>query len=260
MKIKAFFGVLCVQILLFSSLIVPPAFSQKAGPGIKKYRVETLPFKNLTQQKYQLKLIHPYSYRLKTIQKSLVALKFKKKDIFNVKKGRIFNNDLVKRLAPLIQKQFTKASSNQRVAFKIFNASRSTYLEGDTFLTAEGLHWRFTTLRDIRWGIEDFSISGEPWVLVLQKGQTYKQRYWKGTQVAQDIVNWVILQNIPLSDSRRLPELPPTASSPNHKTSAKKPTAAVIKKRLHILEQLREDNAINDKEYARKRREILGQF
>ena len=125
MKHKTFclFLILHVQVFLFFSLITSPAFAQKATDNLKKYKVEILPLKNQVQKKYQLKLVHPYSFQLKTIQKSLVALKFKQKNILNVKKGRIFNNDLVKRLAPLIQDKFTQANSNQRVSFKIYNAS-----------------------------------------------------------------------------------------------------------------------------------------
>jgi hypothetical protein len=205
--------VLLVQVFLFSSLITSPAFAQKATIKINKYKVEILSLKKQTQKKYQLKLVHPYSFQLKTIQKSLVALKFKEKNIFNVKKGRIFNNDLVKRLAPLIQDKFSLINSNQRVSFKVYNASRAVYLRGDTFLTSEGLHWRFTALRGVKWGIEDFSVSGEPWILVLQKGLAYKQRYWKGsTQIAQDITNWVVFENILPTSSRKLPEPAPNPS------------------------------------------------
>jgi hypothetical protein len=262
-KNKAFclLMVLLVQVFLFSSLIASPAFAQKATVNLKKYKVEILPFKKQIQKKYQLKLVHPYSFELKTIQKSLVDLKFKQKNILNVKKGRIFNNDLVKRLAPLIQDKFTQVNSKQRVSFKIYNASRAVYLQGDTFMTSGGLNWRITALRGIKWGIEDFSVSGEPWVLVLQKGQTYKQRYWKGsTQVAQDIVNWVIFENVLPTSSRKLPEPDPIPSLMKDKIPSSKHTTSDIKERLHLLKQLREENVITEKEYLSKRREILGQL
>jgi hypothetical protein len=246
-----------VHALLFLSLVVPPAFAQKATSNLKKYQVEIHPLKKQVQRKYQLKLIHPYSFRLKTIQKSLVALRFKKKDIFNVQKGRVFSNDWVKRLAPLIQGKFSQANPKQRIAFKISDASGAPYFRGDTFLTPEGLHWRFTVLRGVRWGIEDFSVSGEPWVLLLQKGQAHKQRFWKGsTQVAQDIVNWVIFKNILPVASQKLssPKLSPW------KGKKPKPTASDVKERLHLLDQLRQENVITEKEYVKKRSEILGQF
>lgn len=253
--------VLLVQAFSFLGFVVPSAYAQKATSNLKKIKVEILPLKKQAQKKYQLKLIHPYSFRLKAIQKSLVALKFKEKNIFNVKQGRIFNNALVKRLAPLIQEKFSQANLSQRISFQISNASGSTYIQGDTFLTSEGLHWRFTVLRGVQWGIEDFSVSGEPWVLVLQKEQAYKQRYWKGsTQLAQDIVNWVIFKNILPTSSRKLPESASHPSTQKDKKSPKKHTASGVKERLHLLEQLREENVITEKEYARKRREILGQF
>lgn len=263
MKHKTFclFLILHVQVFLFFSLITSPAFAQKATDNLKKYKVEILPLKNQVQKKYQLKLVHPYSFQLKTIQKSLVALKFKQKNILNVKKGRIFNNDLVKRLAPLIQDKFTQANSNQRVSFKIYNASRKLYLRGDTFLTSEGLNWRFTALRGIKWGIEDFSVSGEPWVLVLQKGQAYKQRYWRGsTQIAQDITNWVVFDEILPTASRKLPEPAPNPSFMKDKKIPRKHTSSEFKERLDLLDQLRKEKVITEKEYIDKRRGILGQL
>ncbi|MBL7021038.1 MAG: hypothetical protein ISR86_10915 [Nitrospinaceae bacterium] len=253
--------VLLVQAFLFFGFVVPSAYAQKTINSLKKYKVEILPLNKQVRKKYKLKLIHPYSFQLKTLQKSLVALKFKKKNIFNVKQGRIFNNALVKHLAPLIQKKFSQANSSQRISFQIPNASGAAYIQGDTFLTSEGLHWRFTLLRGVKWGIEDFSVSGEPWILVLQKEQAYKQRYWKGsTQLAQDIVNWVIFKNVLPTSSRKLPEPASHPQTQKDKESHKKHTASGIKERLHLLKQLQEENVITEKEYARKRREILGQF
>ncbi len=259
-KNKAFclFLVLLAQCFLFSEFFVPLVYAQKSTHNLNKYKVEILPLDKQIQEKYKLKLIQPYSFSLKTIQKSLVALKFKKKNVFSVQNGRILNNEWVKRLAPLIQKKFSQANSSQRVSFKIYQASGTIYIRGDTFLTPEGLHWRLTILRGIKWGIEDFSVSGEPWVLVLQKGQVYKKRYWKGsTQVAQDIVNWVIFENISPNVARKLPEPAPNPSTQHNKKNPQKLSVADVKERLHRLEQLREENVITKKEYVSKRREIL---
>ena len=252
--------VLFVQVLLLLNLFVSPAFAQKPKVNLKKYKVEIRPLDKQVRKKYQLKLTHPYSFQLRTIQKSLVALRFKKKDIFNVQKGRIFNNDLVRRLAPLIRDKFSQANSNQLVSFEISNASGKPYIRGDTFLTSEGFHWRFTALRSVQWGIEDFSVSGEPWVLVLKKNHSYKQRYWKGTQVAQDIMNWVVFEIVLPVSSRRLPEPVPHRSVQQKKRPSKKHTVSEVEERLHLLEQLRKKNVITEEEYEDKRREILGQL
>lgn len=263
MRIKTFciLLVFMLQVVCSLELFASLAFAQKTKVNLKKYKVEILPLKKEVQKKYQLKLVHPYSFQLKTIQKCLVALRFKEKNTLNAHKGRVFNNDLVKRLAPLIQDRFSRANSNQRVAFKISNASGKAYIQGDTFLTPEGMHWRLTALRSIKWGIEDFSVSGEPWGLVLQKGQTYKQRYWGGsTKIAQDITNWVIFENVLPISSRKLPEPVQKLSNQKNKESLKKPVFTDIKKRLHLLEQLRKENVISEKEYAKKRREILDQL
>ena len=80
-KNKAFclFLVLLAQCFLFSEFFVPLVYAQKSTHNLNKYKVEILPLDKQIQEKYKLKLIQPYSFSLKTIQKSLVALKFKKK-------------------------------------------------------------------------------------------------------------------------------------------------------------------------------------
>ena len=260
-KFSCFFLFLLAQTFLLSVLVFNPAFAQKSTTHLRKYRVEILSLEKQTQKKYQLKLIHPYSFRLRTIQKSLVSLKFKKKDLFNIQEGRIFNNDLVKRLAPLIQNKFTQVNSSQRVSFKISDVSGKVYTQGDTFLTSEGLHWRFTTLRGVKWGIEDFSVSGEPWVLVLRKGQAYKQRYWRGSKkVVQDIISWVIFENVLPVASQKLPEPAPKLSDQKDKKSSTKSITSDIKKRLNLLKQLRKESVISEEEYRSKRQKIIGQL
>lgn len=263
MKKKVFCVLLVfmVQVICYLNFFASFAFAQKTKVNLKKYRVEILPLKKQIQKKYKLKLVHPYSFRLKTIQKCLVALRFKEKNTLNAQKGRVFNNDLVERLAPLIKDRFSRANSNQRVAFRISNASGKAYIEGDTFLTNEGMHWRLTAIRSVHWGIEDFSVSGEPWGLILQTGQTYKQRYWgASTKIAQDITNWVIFENILPTASRKLPEPVQKSPNPKNKETLTKPTFTDVKERLRILEQLKKENVITEKEYLIKRREILDQF
>ncbi len=95
----------------------------------------------------------------------------------------------------------------------------------------------------------------------MQTGQAYKQRYWKGsTQVAQDITNWIIFENVLPTSSRKLPEPAPYTSPMNDKNLLKRHTPSDIKERLHLLDQLRKENLITEKEYIDKRREILGQL
>lgn len=70
------------------------------------------------------------------------------------------------RLAPLIKNIFSQVNSIQRVKLEIYKASGAVYQRGDNFLISEGLPWKFNALRGVKYRIEDFSISGEPWILV----------------------------------------------------------------------------------------------
>ncbi len=252
-SLAAFLG---IAVVLFAA----PVFAQKNESNKAAYEASVLPFDEGEKKRYDLKIVHPYSMPLKTIQKSMASLVYKKKDLFNVQSGRVFSADLIQRLAPLIAKNFARANKDQRISFKVVDSAGKIHTRGDTFLTPEGLHWRLTAVKRERWGIEDFSVSGEPWKLVLQKDQTYKQRYWRGSRkVAQDIGAWVICKNILPEKSRVMRE--PVQEKPRRvDKSSTRPDANEIRDRLQTLEQLRKENAVTEEEYKTKRKEILREF
>jgi hypothetical protein len=66
----------------------------------------------------------------------------------------------------LIKDIFSQVNSIQRVKFKIHKATGAVYLKAGKFLTSEGLRWRFNALQGVKCRVEDFSFSGEPWILV----------------------------------------------------------------------------------------------
>ncbi|MEK9630077.1 MAG: hypothetical protein VW455_13790, partial [Nitrospinota bacterium] len=99
------------------------------------------------------------------------------------------------------------------------------------------------------------------WALIPAKGQGYKKRYWRGlSEVAQDIPNWIIFENILPVEPRKLPKPPLNPSSLKDKNPPKIPAASEVKERLDLLEQLRKENVITEEEYINKRKGILNQF
>lgn len=107
--------------------------------------------------------------------------------------------------------------------------------------------------------IDDFSVMGESWKLVPLKGQWYKtKKPYKN--LVQDITNWIVFRNIRPVSSRVIKILPQREKTPKERTFLPEATAVEIKKRLQVLEELKRDNMISEKEYQQKRKEILEGF
>ena len=172
------------------------------------------------------------------------SLAYKKQTLFGSKQKRIFKNKIIKAIAPIIKTKLENANMDQLVSFEIFSRSGKKFIQGDTFITTQGLNWRFT-------------IIGEPWELVLQQGHAYKKWFWKKSKrVSKDITNWIIFEDL-------LPASPNIISQPENSTSDKelkttsKNKSQSIKNRLLALDALLNEKIISEKEYKMKRKEIL---
>jgi len=100
-------------------------------------------------------------------------------------------------------------------------------------------------------------LTGEPWVLLPQKNQTYKKWRWKKSKrISRDITNWLIAENILPATSNILPERQPTDLAPSKRTDPL-PEKHTTKDRLLKLERLWKEKIITDEEYKAKRKDIL---
>ena len=235
----------------------PAVRAQRTGINLSGYSVELENFKKNEIEQYGLKIIHPYSFSLEVIQKSMESLFYKQKSLLGSKDGTVFKKAIIKTIAPIIIEKFKRADKNQKVAFEIYSRSGEKFIQGETFLTSEGLNWRFKILRWEKRGIDSFEMAGEPWILYPQKNQTYKKWRWKKSKrVSRDITNWLIAENVLPVYPNTLPGPPPADSVSSQKTDH--PSGErTIKNRLLELERLRKEKLITDEEYSTKRKEIL---
>ena len=171
-------------------------------------------------------------------------------------KKRVFGGKAIQIMGPMILKKIAMADSTQRVIFKALNSSGRVVTRGDTFLTAQGLHWRFTVMNRSSRKIDNFSVMGDSWELVAQKGQTYKKKTREGlNNLTQEISNWVVFPKIRPVKSRLIKEpVHPSAEAPENTISGR------IKKRLRVLENLKKEKVISDMEYRNKREKMLKDF
>jgi len=242
-------------VLLFFGLRLPAA-AENASTDKLQFHVGVAPFKSGEREKYRLQITQPYAFSLKAIQWSMSALGYQERAVSWSKKKRVFDNETVKILGPMILKKFAEADANQRVVFKVLSSSGGLITRGDTFLTPLGLHWRFAVMNRVKRKIDDFSVMGDSWKLVLRKGLTYKKKMRRDlNNLVQDISNWVVFPKIRPVKARLVKKpVPPSVEAPANEISGR------IKKRLRVLEDLRKENLISDAEYKKKRREILQDF
>jgi len=229
--------------------------AKEPGRGIRVV-VETDPFQPKEKIKYNLDVVQPYSFELETIKKCMAGIAYQEREISWSRRKRVFSDAAVARLSPLIVEQFTKADKNHHVLFKITKPSGKIFLQGDAFVTKKGLHWRFTVINSSERKLEDFSIMGDIWRLVSLRGQTYKTRQ-SHKNLIQNITNWVIFTKFHPVASRILKA--PVRENADEKSGFSY-SAEEIKRRLKILNELKQDGLVNDDEYESKRRKILNSF
>lgn len=109
-----------------------------------------------------------------------------------------------------------------------------------------------TAIQKIRRTVDDFSVSGDPWRMVPLTHQSYKTKE-KIKNLVQDITNWIVFNQIK-PDPERIMQLPVLSEE---KPDASAAPGFDIKKRLKILEDLKRDGLIDEKEYKVKRQKIL---
>ena len=234
-------------------------FGAKTPSSDSHYSVEIIPFSPEEKEKYQLKIIQPYSFDLTTIQKAMASLAYQEKIISWSRRKRVFSDSVIRPLSSLIVEKFSEADENHRLVFTIKKPSGRIVLQGDTFLTPKGMHWRFTVLNSTKRKIDDFSIMGDSWRLVPLKGQMYKTKQ-PYNNLVQDITGWIVFVKFRPEASRVVKVPPPIKKEDPENKGTPSEVALEITKRLEILEILKKEGLINKAEYRMKRLEILKSF
>lgn len=234
--------------LLLTTILVNGAYCQPRTKNITHhYSAGIATLENNEKKEYRLKVVQPYAFTLETIQKFMQSLAYQERDISWSHKKRVFSSHDIKILAPRIKEQFALAGMNHRVTYQIKNPKGKTLLKGDTFLTSQGMNWRITIVNRSKREIADFSVMGDSWRLVPLTGQKYKT-HERRKNLTQDISNWILFTRFHPNPKHVLKE----PVLPKHKGSL-----SSIKKRLKVLDALKSEGLISEKEYEKKRQEIL---
>ncbi len=235
-------------LVLFPGRALPLEKSQVAKYSIT---VELKPFYPSEVKRYGLEVGHPYKFDLETLDRYMRALAYQKKRFSWSLEKRLFPSALHDRMVQAIAKHYSEARPDQRVVYTIKNSSGKTMLHGDTFLTQKGLHWRLTVLQGSRREIEDFSVAGENWRLVSRNNLAYfvTRRFENHNE---KVSNWLVFNKVRPEAGRIVQDATPPARERQVETRPKS-----VKKRLQVLEELKQEGLISEQEYSRKRLEIL---
>jgi hypothetical protein len=248
--------IICTSIFILITFLTSAVSvsAQRLGINLSGFDVDVEPFAPKVKESYGLKVIHPYAFPLSTIQQSMASLVFNEQSIFGPDKKRIFKNELIKKIAPEFVSRFKEAGPGEKIAFEIYSRSGKKFIQGDTFLTPQGLHWRFTILDWEKRGFDNSDISGVPWTIVPQDNQEYMKWVWKKSKrVSEDLTNWIVLKNVVPIAANVLPAPLPSTEAESHRRDS----VMSIESRLLKLEKLLNEKIITKDEYNSKRKDIL---
>ncbi len=204
-------------------------------------------------------LKHPYSFPVDQLRSMISSLRFNKRLLFRkeAREGELLEERHVETLLPHLIEAFRRATPEQVVVVSFFTQSSRFLVPDDrltifrAFLKEDGLHLRFTKLyakmtgdrttkgperaiaeaRGLRVGIE------------LQPGQ--RRISWDPHEIAIDLGADKVKE--PAEPKVRAPVQVPEASKG-------------VRERLRELDRLREEELITEKEYQKKRRELIQQL
>lgn len=223
-----------------------------------------------------MSLDHPVRISAEQVRIQLLSLRYEMLSIFS-KKRRIFSKKDADKVTHLIAKALNRASPNKVISYKIKTSKGNT--EGDVFFSDNKINWRFQTIRGVVFSTDNAtnarSASSTFWRLVPRKGQRLHST--KNLIGSKTWENWIVadpnLPPIPTKGSIRKGQNPkrkkprkkgfvipyrlPPEDVPQKEFTDGSPE---LVKKLQFLKHLRENDLIDDKEYQRKRKELLDRF
>jgi len=225
-------------------LFLPNLVYGKKSPGnALTFLVELAPLKRNEKEEFGLRVVHPYSTDLRSLQQSMYSLAYQTRNFTWSRKKHVFSPALIRKLSPLIKNEFAQAEATEKINFKIRDISGRTLIEGDTFLTQDGLNWRITSLAGNKRRVDEFNLFGGSWKLASLKGQNYKKKNFLFL-FKKNITNWIVFHQKKTTAKLKLKSLP----------AGLKPQ---VQKKLKFLKELKKEGLIDDKDYKTKKAEIL---
>ncbi len=219
-------------------------------------------------------LKHPYTFGDEQIRAILRSLHFNKKILLlkDVENRQLFDEQNVEFLAPYLKEAFQKAGAEQAVVVSYFTRDSKFLIQNDrlsifrAYIKEDGLHLRFTKLYAKLLGDRvtqgALRAAGEAHgmrvSLELQPGQN--RISVKPEELVFDL-NYYGPEGRPVGEKKSKKDAKAEkAVEKTVKAKESEDNAKSIRVRLKELEQLKKDELITDKEYQKKRQDLIKQL
>lgn len=217
----------------------------------------------------ELILQHPLSISEKQMVFHMVALSYESNSLLG-EAGPVFTKEDIQKTKRLLTKSLNKAHSQNIIAFEVESEEGTT--QGELFASKGNLHWRFFEIRGVKYSLTRNQMAryGVAWQMVPRKGQKF---HVSGKLLGtKQWTNWIEAK-IELPAPKNLKIARPKSAAPNSgavqsapppqtsspKTTTPEKNTAGLEEKLKLLKHLRESQLIDQKEYERKRKELLDQ-
>jgi hypothetical protein len=233
----------------------------------------TLMFKSKSAGGYALADIKLTSVQVSEgeILRQLRSIQYEELALFGKKKA-VFTREQANRIGRLLAKALNKSSGNKIIYYELDTTDGAT--EGDVFANGKVLNWRFSSIQGREFSSRAFNgWGGSNWRLLPSNGQRY---HTTGRLLGQEAKeNWIKVALSHNSDRELREEgeyrdtAPPRKSRNQHRvrdepsikqapvTTRNNSADTELEKKLQFLKRLYEKNLVDEKEYNRKRKELL---
>ena len=210
----------------------------------------------------KLGLQHPYEFSPDQIREILRSIRFNKKVLLvnDIKEERLLQERHVEFLAPYLQEAFQKAGSNEVIVASYFTQDRHFGIADErltlfrAYVAPDGLHFQFTKIyakmlgdRTTKGRVRAMNdAKGIGVALELQPGQ--ERISWEPEELVFD------LKSAFAKDPKKRIQKQIQVKTKTEKSTLKEKQ---IRERLEELDRLKEEELITEKEYRKKRRELL---
>ncbi len=224
------------------------------------------------------KLQHPLKLTERQMLFHLVALRYENYSLLG-KPGPVFTTDDIKKIKRLLTKALNHVHSRNIIGFNVKSEDGAT--SGQLFASKGHLHWRFDEIRGVKYSLTRNKMAryGTAWRMVPSKGQ--KLHLTDKLLGAHTKANWIVAKiDLPppsnLKTRRSQPEpaapkkaepaaspnipAPPAPSAPGAASPSPGKSTADLEEKLKFLKHLYENQLIDDKEYEKKRQDLLDQY
>ena len=159
-----------------------------------------------------------------------------------------FSKEDVRTLAPLFKTVLKKVEPGKYLHFEF--QSSGGLIEGQVFITAEKIHWRFLKINNKLYSNDPLRLKKPTWKLVRMPGQAYQKQQTGGFK---KYYNNRIIANIDLPYPKQRSQTRPTRKK--HSQSSRE--SAGLQKKLGILQNLLDEGLIDKSEYEKKKEAVL---